>query len=58
MDTLTDYWDWIVEMGFATAAELTLVTCINGYTESTLNDVLFTRTGYRSRQQLKDCEGL
>jgi hypothetical protein len=41
-------WDKLIESGIATEEELKLVTCINGYTVETLNDVLFARTGERS----------
>jgi len=47
------YWDFLVEHGIATADELILVTKINGYKTETLDDVLYVRTGYRSRDQLE-----
>lgn len=46
-----ELWDNIVEYGIATEDELQLVTDINGYTEETLNDVIYARTGYRSWEQ-------
>jgi len=49
-------WDYIVETGIATDEELKLVTCINGYNEETLNDVIYARTGYRSMEQLQEEE--
>ena len=49
-------WDELVNLGIATDEELKLVTCINGYTEETLNDILYARTGYRSIEQLNDDE--
>ena len=45
-------WDELVNLGIATDEELKLVTCINGYTEETLNDILYARTGYRSIEQM------
>lgn len=39
-------WDGIIDYGIATEKELQLVTCLNGYNEKTLNDVVFIRTGY------------
>lgn len=43
-------------MGYATQGELELVTCINGYKEETLNDVIYARTGYRHYEQLKGAD--
>ena len=41
-------WDNLIDNGIATESELQLVTCINGYSVETLNDVLYARTGERS----------
>jgi len=51
-----ELWDWIVSEDIATEEELRLVTCINGYSVETLNDVIEVRTGYHSREQYIDCE--
>tara|TARA_R100001594_G_C3944692_1_gene241536 strand:+ start:149 stop:325 length:177 start_codon:yes stop_codon:yes gene_type:complete len=51
-DRLIEIWDYIVETGIATEDELRLVTSINGTNEDSLNDVLYSRTGYRSLEQL------
>lgn len=47
MSKLELLWNDIVDYGIATEKELQLVTCLNGYNENTLNDVVFIRTGYR-----------
>lgn len=44
----------IIEYGIATEEELKLVTCINGNTVDTLNDVIYVRTGYRNIEQFKE----
>jgi len=49
-------WDYLIETGIATDEELKLITCINGYSEGTLNDVIYARTGYRNIEQLKEEE--
>lgn len=49
-----EIWDYIIDNGIATEEELKLVTCINGYNEETLNNVIYVRTGYRSIEQLQD----
>lgn len=49
-------WDYLVESEIATEEELDLITCINGYSVETLNDVIYARTGYRSLDQLIDNE--
>ena len=58
MTDLNKLYDQLVELGIATEAELNLVTSINGWNEEALNDVIYVRTGYRSLEQLKECEGL
>ena len=47
-----DVWDFIRDYEIATEDELSLVTSINGLNISTLNDVLYVRTGYRDIEQL------
>lgn len=44
-------WNKIVAEYIATDDELRLVTCINGYNEDVLNDVIYVRTGYRTFEQ-------
>lgn len=53
---LDNYFDFLVDNCIATEEEIKLVTSINGYNETSLNDVLYVRTGYRSIEQYKDCE--
>ena len=48
-----EYWGLLIEYGIATEDELQLITDINGYSEETLDDVLYARTGYRSWEQYK-----
>lgn len=49
-------WDYLVDQGVATEEELQLVTCINGFSVETLNDVIYARTGYRNYYQLAEEE--
>ena len=53
-DRLIEIWDYIVETGIATEDELRLITSINGTNEDSLNSVLYSRTGYRSLEQLTE----
>jgi len=53
MEKLNDIWDYLIESGIATQAELELVTCINGYNEESLNDVIYAKTAYHNIEQLK-----
>ena len=55
-DRLETIWDYIVENGIATEDELRLVTSINGTNEDSLNSVLYSRTGYRSMEQIIEME--
>ncbi len=51
-------WDYLLEEGIATENELYLVTSINGYNLEALESILFCRVGYRSLEQLLECEGV
>jgi hypothetical protein len=53
-DTKAIIWDYLIDYSIATEEELRLVTCINGYNEDTLNDIIYARTGYRSIEQLQN----
>ena len=53
---LDNYFDFLVENCIATEEEIKLVTSINGYNETSLNDILYVRTGYRSIEQYRECE--
>ena len=48
---LTTLWDNLITYEIATEEELQLITSINGYNLEALEDVLYVRTGYRSRDQ-------
>ena len=53
IEEINELWDWLVDMGIPTEEELGLITNINGYSLDTLNDVLYSRTGYRDREQIE-----
>ena len=53
---MNELWDYITECNIATENEICLVTSINGTNLDTLKDILYRRTGYRSLEQIKDCE--
>ena len=57
MNRIAKIWDYILEIELATKEELKLITCINGYNEEALNSVIYARTGYRSMEQIQECEG-
>ena len=48
--------EWLIEYAIATEDEVALVTSINGYNLEALEAILFTRTGYRSFDQLDEFE--
>lgn len=50
---MDEIWDYMIESGVFTQAELELVTCLNGYTRETLLDAWFVRTGER---EIEQCE--
>ena len=49
--SLDEYYDYIIDMGIASEETLRVITDINGYSEETLNDVLFCQTEYRNLEQ-------
>lgn len=54
--TIDEMWQKLVDDGIATDEEIQLVTDINGYTEETMLDILYARTGYRNFEQMEDEE--
>jgi hypothetical protein len=51
---ISEFWQYLIDTGIATEEELQLITGINGYSENTLNDVLYYRTGYENINQLTE----
>ena len=47
-------WDFIVDNNIATDNEVLLVSHINGFSEETMADIIYARTGLRSYEQCKD----
>ena len=54
MDDIAKMWDWLEDVIGVSEQTLSVVTDINGYTMETLNDILYSVTGYRSRQQYEE----
>ena len=55
---LSKLWDNILLYEIATEEELKLITSINGYNETTLNDVVYVRTGYHTIDDYIRCKNL
>lgn len=53
---LETLWDNLTMYEIATENELQLITDINGYNLEALEDVLYCRTWYRSRDQYEESE--
>lgn len=49
--------DYLTELGIATEEEINLVSKINGWNLEALESILYVRTGYRSLEQIQECEG-
>ena len=45
---------YLIDYGIATEEEINLVADINGFSEETMNDILYARTGYRDLSQLDE----
>jgi hypothetical protein len=54
MNKLKDIWSYLEDNGIVSLETLQVVTSINGYSEETLNDILYATTGYRSLEQLEE----
>ena len=51
---MNELWDYITECNIATEDEICLITSINGTNLETFESILYSRTGYRSLEQIKD----
>ena len=51
---LDSLYTMILEMDICSEETLDTVVKINGYTEKTLNDIIYARTGYRSLEQMME----
>lgn len=55
MDNMTEVlYDYLLETGVCTEDELSLVTSIMGTNIDTLESILYSRTGYRSLEQIEE----
>ena len=54
--TLKEQMNFLIENGIATEAEIALVININGCSETTINDILYAKTGYRDIEQYLESE--
>lgn len=48
----------IAELGIATKEEIDLVAMIISYSMTTLNSIIYARTGYHDLEQYKESEGV
>lgn len=51
-DSVNHQWEFLLEYELFTQQELELVTCINGYSIETLNDMIYARYGFHDIFQL------
>lgn len=55
MDSATEkLYDYLIDAGICTEDELALLTSINGTSIDTLEAALYSRTGYRSLEQIEE----
>ena len=50
-DQLNQMYDTILELGLATVGELELVTCISGFNEQVMDNIVYVREGYQTLDQ-------
>lgn len=48
---LNEIYNYLIEMEIVTEGEIELVTTINGYSEETLNDIIYVKSGYHDIEQ-------
>lgn len=51
-----EIYDYLLEMGIASEEELDIITGINGFSEETLNSVIYYKTAYQDIEQYLECE--
>ena len=56
MNKTDEIYDYLIDYGIATEKEISLVCSINGTNEDSLNSILYSRTGYRDIEQIKEEE--
>ncbi len=56
-DYTSELYDYLIDMSICTENELALLTSINGTNSDTLEAALYSRTGYRSLEQITELEG-
>ena len=56
MNTTDEIYDYLIDYGIAPEKEISLVCSINGTNEDSLNSILYSRTGYRDIEQIKEEE--
>lgn len=54
--TLKEQMNFLIENCIATEEEVNIVIKINGYSEVTINDILYAKTGYRDIEQYLESE--
>lgn len=52
MSPFYEHFNYLTENQFFTDEELTLLCCVNGYKEETLNEAIYARYGFRTFEQL------
>ena len=56
MNEINQLHDYLINYVIATDDEISLVTSINGYSLDSLESILYSRTGYRSLNQITEME--
>ena len=54
--SLKDYYDYLINNVGINEEVINCITNINGYSEETLDNILYYYTGYRDLEQYLECE--
>ena len=53
---LEEQYNYLIDYGIVSQETLDIITSINGYSEETINDVLYATTGYHDMEQYTEYE--
>lgn len=54
--TLVEQYNYLIDYEIVSQETIDIITSINGYSEDTINDILYATTGYRDMEQYLEYE--
>ena len=56
--TLDEQYNYLIDYEIVSQETIDIITRINGYSEETINDILYATTGYRDMEQYLEYEDM